>query len=97
MLLRARFGRRRTGNGYDVDMVTRRDGRPRRPWSDRSRAEKYAFIQSQVLFWGLYLVAMYLVATHVGVWFAVVAFGGGIVLTAAATVLGIRRRRDRNR
>ena len=72
-------------------------GRPRRRWNDRSRAEKYAFIQSQVLFWALYAVAIYLVATHVGVWFAVFAFGGSIVLTAAATVIGIRRRRNRNR
>ncbi|HEY6886364.1 MAG TPA: hypothetical protein VI300_01255 [Solirubrobacter sp.] len=55
-----------------------------------SRAERYAFVQSQVLFWTLYAVAIYLVATHVGVWLAVVVFGSGIVLTAAATVIGIR-------
>jgi cytochrome b subunit of formate dehydrogenase len=74
-------------------VAARREGRRSRPWSERSRAEKYAFIQSQVLFWVLYLVAMYLVATHIGVWFAVFAFGGSIVLTAVATVLGVRRRR----
>ena len=62
----------------------------------RSRAEKYALIQSQVLFWALYLVAIYLVATHVGVWFAVFAFGNSIVLTGVATVIGLRLRRRRD-
>jgi hypothetical protein len=31
------------------------------------------------------------------VWFAIVAFGGSIVLTPAATVIGIRRGRNRQR
>jgi uncharacterized membrane protein len=31
-----------------------------------SGARKYAFIQSQVLFWGLYAVAAYLVFTNFG-------------------------------
>ena len=78
-------------------MVTGHDGRRRRRWREKSRAEKYAFIQRQVLFWALYLAAIYLVATHVSVWLAVVAFGGSIVLTAAATVVGVRRRRKRRR
>jgi hypothetical protein len=62
-----------------------------------SKAEKYALVQSQVLFWTLYAVAAFLVATHVGVWFAIATFGCGIVLTAAATVIGIRLRRNRDR
>ena len=80
-----------------MPMTAGSDGRPRRRWNDRSRVEKYAFIQSQALFWGLYAVAIYLVATHVGIWFAVFAFGGSIVLTAAVTVIGIGRRRNRKR
>jgi Flp pilus assembly protein TadB len=35
-------------------------------WSDMSGARKYAFVQSQVLFWVLFLVAAYLLFSHVG-------------------------------
>jgi Flp pilus assembly protein TadB len=35
-------------------------------WSDMSGARKYAFIQSQALFWGSYAVAAYLVFTNFG-------------------------------
>jgi hypothetical protein len=64
--------------GYVTDIAARRDGRRR--WSEKSRAERHAFVQ-----------------TRVGVWFAIVAFGGSIVLTPAATVIGIRRGRNRQR
>jgi hypothetical protein len=50
------------------------------------------------LFWGLYAVAAYLVATKVGVGTAIFVFGSGILGTAAAaTFVGIRRKRDRSR
>jgi hypothetical protein len=46
-------------DGYPLERGRQTRWRWRRRWSEKSRAEKYAFIQSQVLFWGLYLVAMY--------------------------------------
>jgi hypothetical protein len=60
-----------------------------------SRAERYAFVQHQVLFLALYVIAIYLVATKVGVGTAIFVFGSGIVVTAAATFVGIRRKRNR--
>jgi hypothetical protein len=70
--------------------------RPRRRWSEQSRAQRYAFVQTQLLFWVLYAVAVYLVATHVGVVFAVVVFGVGLASTALAMVIGMRMRRNRD-
>jgi hypothetical protein len=61
------------------------------------RVEKYALLQSQLLFWALYAVAIYLIATNLGVGTAIIVFGGGILVTAAATLVGIRRRRNRSR
>ena len=61
-----------------------------------SRVERYAFVQHQVLFLALYVVAVYLVATKVGVGTAIFVFGGGILVTVAATFVGIRRKRSRS-
>jgi hypothetical protein len=71
--------------GHDPG-VTESSGRrnPRR-WKDMSRVERYAFVQHQVLFLALYVVAVYLVATNAGVGTAIFVFGGGILVTAAAT------------
>lgn len=66
-------------------------------WSDWSRAHKWAFVQSQVLFWGLYLVVMYLFAKHEGVMFAVLVFGGSLVGAGIATFIGLRLSRKRRR
>lgn len=74
-------------------MNARAGRREPRRWKDWPRAEKYAFIQSQVFFWALYVAAFYLVATNIGIGAAVFVFGGGIVATSAATIIGIRRRR----
>jgi hypothetical protein len=62
-----------------------------------SRVERYAFVQHQVLFLALYVVAVYLVATNVGVGTAIFVFGVGILGTAAAIFVGIRRKRRRSR
>jgi hypothetical protein len=80
-----------------MNAVADQSGRRRgRRWKDMSRAHKYAFIQTQVLFWALYIVAIYLVATNVGVTTAAFVFGGGILGTVGAAFIGVRRRRGRN-
>lgn len=77
-------------------MPTRTEGHRSRRWRDMSGAEKYAFIQSQVLFWALYGIAFYLVATNLGFVTAAFVFGGGIVVAAVGTIFGLRLRRRRN-
>jgi small-conductance mechanosensitive channel len=64
-------------------------------WRERSRAEKYAFVQSQALFWGLYVVAIYLVATHLGVGVAILVFGGGLLAAAIGVFIGVWLKRRR--
>ena len=71
------------------DDAARRKGRR---WKDMPGVEKYAFIQSQSLFWGLYAVAICLVATNLGVGTAILVFGGGILVTAAADSLAASQR-----
>jgi hypothetical protein len=81
-----------------IDTVTEKSRRRRgRRWKDLSRPETYGHIQSQVLFWALYAVAAYLVAANVGVWTAVLVFGGGLLVAAVATFAGLRLRRRRDR
>jgi hypothetical protein len=62
-----------------------------------SRGERYVFVQHYVLLLALYVVAVYLVATNVGVGTAIVVFGGVILVAAVATFVGIRRKRHRSR
>jgi hypothetical protein len=49
-------------------------------WSDMSGARKYAFVQSQVLTWGLFGVASYFVFTRVGA-------GAGLILVVPMLLL----------
>jgi hypothetical protein len=62
-----------------------------------SGVEKYALIQHEVLFLALYIVALYFVATRVGIGTAVLVFGGGLLVTLAGAVVGIKRRRNRSK